>query len=346
MTYSLCLMIWKKKFTLLKNKQFESVQILEQNIFSDTNIAQAIERIKNCREDQRKLEKGTLQEQEGALKWKFQNADLKEFLIYHNRYDLLVQLYRVPTRYGKEIQHNKEIFHLAMDKLQIPEAPYYQGNYNILTSNAIIRMLSKFNSMTQEPIMLQLEQWLTPLLKEEAFLLGLSLVKNTEEVFSERIVTALQKLQTDESYVVPSGSDGHSSCILVTKNADETCTLFHYNTGLGCLKWNYRWKESNLYQTYDAIDQVPLESILNKTGWKIIKECMNSAQDMNLTYNTIHEILGNGGVRRQASPYKEDYDAKQCSNTCSMQVYMSMLRHQIMKKKRDRKKNKKHTTRK
>lgn len=322
----------EKKFATLEKMKFPKVNILRDKIFSQENVSHEKSRIQKCIDDQNKLEQGILQnyDRDISFDWKF--CDLKEFIILQERYDLLVKLYQVQEKYSNPLQINKLIFHLAMDKVQLLDQVRYQNNYPLLTSDAILKALSKTSAELQDQTLIKFEEWLSPLLKEASLVSGFAFIQYREPISTERIINNIKKLQVGESFLVPTGCSFHETCLLITKNQNNKFTLIHYNTGTGALDWNYRWKNSKLFQTFRAIDDVPLESILNKEGWKTVWESKYSAKSMDPTYTAIEQVLGKDGIIRPASPDKEDYEAIQNSCTCAMQVLMALMRHQIMER--------------
>jgi len=144
------------------------------------------------------------------------------------------------------------------------------------------------------------------------------------------VVKKLQQLKSAESLLVPTEHKLHGTCLLVTKTDNETFQLTLYNAGQGCISWHYRWENTNFYQTFDIIDNVPKESVYEINTWLELAMISSEAVSMDPIYRLIHEQLGKGGTVSPPSPNLEDYEAKQHSGTCSMQCLLALLRHQCM----------------
>ncbi len=107
------------------------------------------------------------------------------------------------------------------------------------------------------------------------------------------------------------------------KTGDKRYRLSHYNTG-DLLEKHYRLKNSPKFQTFDIIENVPEEDLLQEGIWE------NSRRSASEIYHFVRSTLGKNGTRLPPSPHKEDYEARQEEGTCLTQCLMAMLRHQIM----------------
>lgn len=252
--------------------------------------------------------------------------------VKNDRWDFIAKLSIADSKFSQKTVVNKLIYQLMMDKLLIPDSRGYESFRLPITANALIRALDRVNEMSAETVLQKdlkeivpvLDQFLTPLLKE--FIL-LDAVKGDYNKFALRVIDKLKGLKPGDSLLVPSGCSGHATSILIEKRDAETFRITHYNTGQGLMKWHYQGKKVNQWQTFDIIDHIPADSILNHRGWESVNELGSS---MDPVYECLQNTLGKGGVRVAPSISEEDYETKQSTGSCAMQTLMALLRHQTM----------------
>ncbi len=228
---------------------------------------------------------------------------------------------------------NKTIFHFMMDKLMFQKSENYIASYSTNMAYSMINALKsmakneKLNASLTEKSFTNTENFnkLSELLSEFIIFCELS-----PELAAQKILERIRNMKPGESVLIPTGSKEHATSLLVEKNGSGTFKLTQYNTGQGVLTWHARWENSTRYQTHYIIDNIPMESIVNKDAWKEIFTNKSEAKDMNPTYMNIRDKLGKGGTVLPPSKHQEDYEAKQASGTCAMQNLMAFLRHQCM----------------
>lgn len=231
-------------------------------------------------------------------------------------------------------QVNKLIFHFMLDKLAMPKDKDYSSFYAQITAYSMINAFTnmtkneKLNLISSEILPINLEDFnnkLNELLSEYILMCEMN-----PELASKKTLERLQNMKPGKGLLIPTGCIGHAASLLVEKNESGTFKITQYNTGQGVLDWHARWENSTRYQTHYIIDNIPMESILNKKAWEAIYRDKEFEGDMNSTYINIRDNLGKGGTVLPPSKHKEDYEAKQASGTCAMQALMALLRHQCM----------------
>ncbi|MDP1835932.1 MAG: ankyrin repeat domain-containing protein [Chlamydiales bacterium] len=128
--------------------------------------------------------------------------------------------------------------------------------------------------------------------------------------------------------LVPTGFKGHAALLLVEKG-DKTAKITMYNTGGGLVQEHPQWKNSNRYQTFKVIEEVPLEDLENVELWQKFVEESSQATSMDPVYVCFEE-LGRRGHLVDPSCDSEDFESKQLNGTCSLHCYLALFRHQIM----------------
>jgi hypothetical protein len=303
---------------LLRDKGFPQVALIEKKIHDYTRPIR--EDIAECREVEGKLENCTLTFDKipTHIAYKF-----KDYLIYGKKWALLASLEW--SKAGWSIEHtiNKTIYHLMMDKVLFPEIKSYESFSWTITAHALINALDRLQTEATPPVINQLSTFLKPLLADYIVLSSMSFAQ-----YGKEIVDRLRMLKVGESLLVPTGSEGHATCLMVTKTGDETFRLTQYNTGQGVMNWHYCFENSVRFQTYDEIDAIPAASVLNEDMWSTL--ALNRTGSIDGTYQIIHKVLGKGGILLPPSANSEDYEAKQTTGTCAMQCLMALARHQCM----------------
>ena len=229
---------------------------------------------------------------------------------------------------------NSMVYHLMMDKMALPESKKYESSWQEIASHAMIHGLNNLQMKEKTEVSAnkatlsigeQLNNNLKPLLAEYILLANMS-----TEVKSKHVVERLSLMKTGDSLLVPNGCNGHATCLLITKTSPDTYKLTQYNTGQGVDEWHPNLKNSNRFQTFHVVDDIPKESILNLDNWKNLFNDSKNEKTMDRIYLNVNGQLGKGGKILPPSTHIEDYEAKQASATCSMQSLMAFLRHQCM----------------
>lgn len=128
--------------------------------------------------------------------------------------------------------------------------------------------------------------------------------------------------------LIPAGCEGHAVTVCVEKISEKMGRLILYNTGGGLIKHHPQWKETNRYQTYFIIEDVPLEDLYEVEQWQTLLN-FTSAKNMDPVYAHFRK-MGRNGRPTPPSLNEEDYEQKQMSETCSSQNLMAAIRHQLM----------------
>lgn len=127
---------------------------------------------------------------------------------------------------------------------------------------------------------------------------------------------------------VPTGFKGHAGLLSIEKG-ETTARLTMYNTGGGLTQYHAQWKQSDRYQTFSVIEEVPLEDLENIELWQRFIEESSQGKSMDSVYACFEE-LGARGHKVAPSLHSEDFESKQMNGTCSLQCYLAFFRHQIM----------------
>lgn len=147
------------------------------------------------------------------------------------------------------------------------------------------------------------------------------------KIYIAKIMQLLRGLADGQLLLIPLGCKKHATLLCIRK-IHSLFRLEHYNTGLG-LPSQQKWADAYLFQTYQVIDQVPEDSILNEEAWKK----MFSVQDeknMDAAHEWLQSSIGKGGTVLCRSENVEDYEVPQFSNTCTTQSLMAFIRHEAM----------------
>lgn len=281
------------------------------------------DQIEAIQEMQKKVQNGTATS--GIL-----TADFYAYLVFKKDWELISQAWLVTSDFSHEQGVNKLLFHFMMDKLLPTKLEDYIGLSSIITAHAIIHALQNTMSARDPetyPILEKLTKTLEPAIEDFVYLAYM----DTDVLWcTDHIIENIEKLEVGKSLLIPTGCHKHATSLLITKTDLDKFTLTQYNTGQGTLTWHNRWEDTNRYQTFYAIDNVPLSSLLKKEGWQNLLMNRKIADDMDPSYIIIRNVLGKGGKIRPPSPHSEDYEAKQVSGTCGLQCLMALLRHLVM----------------
>lgn len=252
-------------------------------------------------------------------------------------YDLLFKI--VAELYKNDLDHDMRInrpkTHFLLDKVWPDiewngvDMPFIGGKifHQALIlgeslQNILVDMSYEENLLEED---LAIKELFTQLLKSLAFCIKWHKDPNPQE-----IVTLLKDPQVDFPLLIPYGYIKHSMLICLEKTPEGVIKTL-YNTGGGVLRYHPQWKSTNKYQTYLSVTHIPLEDLCSHEMW----EELIGASKTETTPKKAYELfftLGQRHALQEASQYSDDYEQKQMHGTCSGQVFMAMMRHQILKK--------------
>lgn len=252
-------------------------------------------------------------------------------------YDLLFKI--LAELYKNDLDHDMRInrpkTHFLLDKVwpdvesNAVDMPFIGGKifHQALIlgeslQNILIDMSYEENLLEED---LTIKELFSQLLKSLAFCIKWHKDPNPEE-----IVALLKDPQVDFPLLIPYGYIKHSMLICLEKTS-EGVTKTLYNTGGGVLRYHPRWESTNRYQTYLSVPYIPLEDLLSHEIWRELIETSKTETTPKKAYELFF-TLGQRHAIQAASQYSEDYEQKQMQGTCSGQVFMALMRHQILKK--------------
>jgi hypothetical protein len=185
--------------------------------------------------------------------------------------------------------------------------------------------LAFWNKTENEPL-----KQLMPNISKLLGLVGEIKIKSKEdfvEIYIAKIMQLLGRLSDGQLLLIPLGCQKHATLLCVRK-IHSLFRLEHYNTGLG-LPSQHKWPDAYLFQTYQVIDQVPEDSILNEEAWKKIIS-LQDEKNMDAAHQWLQSTIGKGGTVLPCSVNIEDYEMPQFSNTCPTQSLMAFIRYEAM----------------
>lgn len=232
---------------------------------------------------------------------------------FHNSYDIPKLI-------------NKTFFHFMRDKIICPDSASYRGFRRGIGAGLFLEAVSRVEECCQSPLVLSFVKKVKPLLKTYALLASC----RTSPDLSKYIFKLIKQLKITESVLLPNGKEGHATCLLVTRTKPEKYTFTYYNTGLGVGVWHNRWEDTNRFQTFDTIYDIPAEDALNLETWNEYSQSAYDATDIREMYAILHNKFGKNGIKAPKSTHEEEYEVKQHSGTCTIQSPMAFLRHQSM----------------
>lgn len=266
--------------------------------------------------------------------------ELKNYALIRGDSDLIIQLETKQIFSSGVLDHqqkiNTVIYHLMLDKVATPElTDTFISKPIKIFAQALIDILDRLTKNHDKihldqilPYVRALKNQFIPILKQ---LIVLDLLNEvSQEICSKAIVKRLNQMQVNDKMLIPVGSLGHVTCLLVTKSEEESFQLTLYNTGAGVITWHPRWKNTNRYQTFFVIDDIPKSQLMNQDSWLSLMMFRENTESMDPIYQLLLSSLGKGGKLLMPSSHETDYEAKQSERTCAMQSIMGAVRHQFM----------------
>ena len=267
---------------------------------------------------------------------KYNLEDVIQLCINEKKYSLLpFVMGELSLNVTKETGVYKPLFHFLLDKT-FKEAEQYRGgtiaDHAIILAQALNEyLLQDEKSITPEEAQL-IKTVLPPLIQSLGFCAHWAERKSSEkdlEIFSHEIVKFINDPKTNSPILIPTGCLDHGVSIGVEVSPDrKTASLIVYNTGRGLLK-HARLERTNRYQTAFKIHDIPIVDLSQANLWKAV---LNATKEKSIEplYQIIHRLGKNGKI---AEPSKNpfDYEQKQMEGTCSAQVSMAFVRHQVLK---------------
>ena len=259
--------------------------------------------------------------------------DALSLCIKDKNYDLLFKI--VAELYKNDLDHDMRInrpkTHFLLDKvwpdieLNAVDMPFIGGkifHQALILGESLQNILidmSYEEDLQEEDLMIK--ELFTQLLKSLAFCIKWHKDPNPQEI---------KDPQVDFPLLIPYGYIKHSMLICLEKTSEGVIKTL-YNTGGGVLRYHPQWKATNKYQTYLSVTHIPLEDLCSHKMWEELIEASKTETTPKKTYELFF-TLGQRHAIQEASEYSEDYEQKQMHGTCSGQVFMAMMRHQILKK--------------
>ncbi len=245
---------------------------------------------------------------------------LKEFDVLRG---LIVKEYPLNMR-------SKPAFHFLLDKMMIPTRHAYTGLKLLLTGKDLIRAIESVKLPSSIPSNLRKKicEEAIPLIRQ-CMIWNHAIDNNHSSVAIKEILFDIDNLQIGEKILVPLGCFRHQMCLLIEKISEDHFKLIQYNTGKGVPHWHPQWKDTNCFQTFLIFDQIPKKSLLQSEKWEVLFQDAFISENVDLNYQIIHQ-LAEGGLKRDPSGNRFDYEQKQAAGTCTAQCFMAFFRHQIM----------------
>lgn len=252
--------------------------------------------------------------------------------IHEGRWDYLAKIIQVNYESTNQPTTGKALYMFAMDKLLLQEGHLYDGMDIGIPPRYLHPALAE---VAKDPLFKdagELFKRLAPLLEEFVMMRAsmshqdLGTVEKTET----RILKKLKTMKEGEQLLIPAGSRGHATCLLVEKTDRSHFKMTYYNTGAGTLLYHYSGEKINAFQTFEVISEIPEASLLSLENWRKFMKTKDM-KNIQGSYECFQKVLGRVGKREGPSPFQEDYEAKQASGTCATQCLMAYLRHQVMK---------------
>ncbi|GAB4228787.1 MAG: hypothetical protein Tsb0021_06370 [Chlamydiales bacterium] len=313
----------------LRKAQYPLINFIEE--LKERSLCSQLKNIREYLRIKEELKMGAIS---GSIS-SFVYANILHELVLENRIEEIYQLelaFRFkemsPEERVKKVA-SKLVMQFMMDKLFIPGEHVYWGMRVSFTSYAFMDVIRTLEE-TKLPGFLgqfwqQTKKNLETILQ---FYFILSVIKQDKNRFVETIFSKLETLKEEESFLIPLITSDHVVAMEVTKNKNATFGVVICNTGKGVLENHYRWKETNRYQTFDRITDIPAAALLKK---ELLEELIASLKEgVNGIYKHIHQKQCVGGLRIPPSDYEEHYDARQASGSCPSQVLLAWFRYRIM----------------
>lgn len=258
----------------------------------------------------------------------------EKFLIQQKDWGKLNRFYNLTKshHYTDRSERDKLAFHLLLDKTFTPNLQRCEGFTPTVTAHALMRAIATIDTTGMSPQIAEsvttLQERMPPLLTNIAYFYGNRTARKKE--VAQEVVQKITTMKVGDQLLLPTGMDDHATCLLVTKTKENTFQLAQYNTGGGIFDWHDQWKNTNRFQTFYIIDDVPMSSLVNQSDWEKLFYNLTEEKSMDPTYTLLKDTLGKGGRVLPPSKDPEWYEAKQSAGTCAMQSLMAFSRHQIL----------------
>lgn len=251
---------------------------------------------------------------------KHSNSWLYDYALHLRKWDVVAKM--VLSKKGITATSSRMMSHLFVSRVPLKYWDNLDFQGGILMSVALVMVHKTSIAVAEKPEFALLK----PFISWFDRMLNKALLFDGDDFFKRNI---LKEIKAGENLFLPIKNLKHATYLLLTKAEEGFYRLTLYNTGTGTNANHYCWPNSSYHQTFDVIDCVPKEDLLNEESWNALL-MERSSTSMSGVYRIIRDVLGKNGKRQPPSQHFEDYQLKQSHGTCATAAFMAFQRHQTM----------------